>query len=57
MNIYQNWFLASRPWSFTMTAISISVGGALAAIDGIAGFKFLAGCMILKELPNPFFDL
>lgn len=34
MNIYRNWFLASRPWSFSMTAISVSVGGALAAIDG-----------------------
>jgi len=34
MTIYRNWFLASRPWSFTMTAISISVGASLAAIDG-----------------------
>jgi 1,4-dihydroxy-2-naphthoate polyprenyltransferase len=34
MGIYRNWFLASRPWSFTMTAISVSVGSALAAIDG-----------------------
>ena len=34
MNPYQKWFLASRPWSFTMTAISVGVGGALAAIDG-----------------------
>ena len=34
MNIYRNWVLASRPWSFTMTAISVSVGGALGAIDG-----------------------
>lgn len=34
MNIYRNWFLASRPWSFSMTAISVSVGSALAAIDG-----------------------
>jgi len=34
VNIYRNWFLASRPWSFSMTAISVSVGGALAAIDG-----------------------
>ena len=34
MNLYRNWFLASRPWSFSMTAISISVGSALAAIDG-----------------------
>jgi 1,4-dihydroxy-2-naphthoate octaprenyltransferase len=34
MGIYRNWFLASRPWSFSMTAISVSVGGALAALDG-----------------------
>ncbi len=34
MNIYRNWFLASRPWSFSMTAISVSVGGALAARYG-----------------------
>jgi 1,4-dihydroxy-2-naphthoate octaprenyltransferase len=34
MNLYRNWFLASRPWSFSMTAISVSVGSAMAAIDG-----------------------
>jgi 1,4-dihydroxy-2-naphthoate octaprenyltransferase len=34
VNLYRNWFLASRPWSFSMTAISVSVGSALAAIDG-----------------------
>lgn len=34
MSIYRNWVLASRPWSFSMTAISVSVGSALAAIDG-----------------------
>jgi len=34
MSIYRNWFLASRPWSFSMTAISVSVGSALGAIDG-----------------------
>ena len=34
MNIFQNWFLASRPWSFTMSAISVSVGAAMGAIDG-----------------------
>ena len=34
MGIYRNWFLASRPWSFAMTAISVSVGCALAALDG-----------------------
>jgi 1,4-dihydroxy-2-naphthoate octaprenyltransferase len=34
MNLYQNWILASRPWSFSMTAISVTVGSALAAIEG-----------------------
>jgi 1,4-dihydroxy-2-naphthoate octaprenyltransferase len=33
-NIYRNWFLAARPWSFTMTAISVGVGGTLAAVEG-----------------------
>lgn len=28
------WVLATRPWSFTMTAISVGVGGAVAALDG-----------------------
>lgn len=31
---YKTWFLASRPWSFTMTAISISVGASLASLNG-----------------------
>ena len=30
----RNYFLASRPWSFIMTAISIGVGSAVAAIHG-----------------------
>lgn len=34
MSVYRNWFLASRPWSFSMTAISVGVGSAMAAIDG-----------------------
>ncbi|MDX1707617.1 MAG: prenyltransferase, partial [Desulfobacterales bacterium] len=34
MNLYRNYVLASRPWSFSMTAISVSVGSAFAAIDG-----------------------
>ncbi len=34
MNVYRNWFLASRPWSFTMSAISVSVGSVLASLDG-----------------------
>jgi 1,4-dihydroxy-2-naphthoate polyprenyltransferase len=36
--VYRDWFLAARPWSFTMTAISISVGSAVAALDG--GFSW-----------------
>lgn len=32
--LWRNWFLASRPWSFVMTAISLGVGGAVAALDG-----------------------
>ena len=34
MGVYRNWFMASRPWSFSMTAISVGVGSAMAAIDG-----------------------
>ncbi|MFO7964434.1 MAG: 1,4-dihydroxy-2-naphthoate octaprenyltransferase [Desulfobacterales bacterium] len=34
MHTYRNWFLASRPWSFTMTAISVSVGTTVAALGG-----------------------
>jgi len=45
MNIYRNWFLASRPWSFSMTAISVSVGSALGAIDG--GFSWTLYLMAL----------
>jgi 1,4-dihydroxy-2-naphthoate polyprenyltransferase len=34
MDLLKNWFLSTRPWSFTMTIISVSVGSALAAIAG-----------------------
>lgn len=64
MHAYRNWFLASRPWSFTMTAISVSVGGALAAIDG--GFSWgyflvtIFGAVILHaatNLANDYYDV
>lgn len=44
MSLYKNWFLASRPWSFSMTFISISVGSALAEnfADFSWGLYFLA---------------
>ena len=64
MNIYRNWFLASRPWSFTMTAISISVGGALAAIDGAFSWIYyliaLLGSILLHaatNLINDYYDV
>ena len=56
MNIFQNWILASRPWSFTMTIISVSVGSVLAALDGEFSWFFyaltLAGIIILHAASN-----
>jgi len=64
MNIYRNWFLASRPWSFSMTAISVSVGGALAAVYGnFSWFLYLvtlAGTILLHaatNLINDYYDV
>ena len=64
MNIYRNWFLASRPWSFSMTAISVSVGGALAAIYGdFSWFLYLVtlvGTVFLHaatNLINDYYDV
>ena len=64
MNIYRNWFLASRPWSFTMTAISVSVGSALGAIDGSFSWTFylltLIGTILLHaatNLINDYYDV
>ncbi len=64
MNIYRNWFLASRPWSFSMTAISVSVGSALGAIDGtfswpIYLFTLLATVLLhaATNLINDYYDV
>lgn len=64
MNIYRNWFLASRPWSFTMTAISVSVGSALGAIDGDFSWALyllaLLGTVLLHaatNLINDYYDV
>ena len=64
MNIFQNWFLASRPWSFTMTAISVSVGAAHAAVDGYFSWPLyiltLAGMIVLHaatNLMNDYYDV
>lgn len=46
MNAYRNWFLGSRPWSFTMTAISVTVGATLGALDG----EFYWGLYVMTVL-------
>jgi 1,4-dihydroxy-2-naphthoate octaprenyltransferase len=64
MSLYQDWFLASRPWSFTMTAISVSVGAALGAMAGDFSWSFylvtLVGMVILHaatNLMNDYYDV
>jgi len=64
MSLYQNWFLASRPWSFTMTAISVSVGAALGAMAGDFSWPFylvtLVGMIVLHaatNLMNDYYDV
>ena len=64
MGIYRNWFLASRPWSFAMTAISVSVGTALAALDGPVdwplGLLALLSAVLLHaatNLINDYYDV
>lgn len=57
------WFLATRPWSFSMTAISVGVGGALAALHGAFDLWFfsvtLSGAVAVHgatNLINDYFD-
>ncbi len=64
MNIYRNWLLASRPWSFSMTLISVSVGAAIAAVDGAFSwplYLFTLFCMVLlhaaTNLLNDYYDV
>ncbi|MDD5722400.1 MAG: prenyltransferase [Syntrophales bacterium] len=60
MSIYQKGFLATRPWSFTMTAVSVSVGCVMGAMDG--GFSWalylmtLAGVIFMHGAANLFND-
>ncbi|MDZ7697394.1 MAG: prenyltransferase [Deltaproteobacteria bacterium] len=63
MNRYKNWFLAMRPWSFSMSAISVSVGAVLAATHGAFSwplYLLTAAAMIAVHagvnLMNDFFD-
>ena len=64
MNLYRNWFLASRPWSFSMSAISVSVGAAHAATDGSFSWLLyivtLVGMITLHaatNLINDYYDI
>lgn len=56
INVYRDWFLAARPWSFTMTAISVSVGSALAALDGAFAWPLylltLIGTVLMHAASN-----
>ncbi len=60
MGIYKKWFLATRPWSFTMTAISVSVGALMAAMDGAFSWSLylltLAGVIFMHSAANLFND-
>ena len=42
MSIYQKWFLACRPWSFSMTAVSVTAGSILGGeVSGFRWFLYL----------------
>ena len=64
MGIYRNWFLASRPWSLTMTFVSITTGFAMAAkTSDFSWILFLltlfAGIFVhlASNLLNDYFDV
>src|SRR6056297_3200565 len=63
-DFYRNWFLASRPWSFIMTVISVGVGGAVAADHGAFSWGLFAltllGAVFLHaatNLINDYYDV
>jgi 1,4-dihydroxy-2-naphthoate octaprenyltransferase len=43
---FKDYFIATRPWSFSMTAISVCVGTALAAADGPVAWGWLAAVLV-----------
>ncbi|MEJ5359608.1 MAG: prenyltransferase [Desulfobacterales bacterium] len=45
-----DWLLAARPWSFAMTAISVSVGAALAARDGAFSWPLYGATLLAAVL-------
>lgn len=63
MSDYKDWFLAMRPWSFTMSAISVTVGATLAAVHGTFSWPlYIATALAMiaihggVNLLNDFFD-
>jgi 1,4-dihydroxy-2-naphthoate octaprenyltransferase len=63
LNHIKNYFIATRPWSFTMSFISVSVGTLLAAEDGDVSWAWFAitalGIILLHaaaNLINDYFD-
>jgi 1,4-dihydroxy-2-naphthoate polyprenyltransferase len=64
MNKLKYWFLAARPWSFAMSAISVTVGAVLASVHGhFSVFLYLltvAGIVFIHaggNLLNDYFDV
>lgn len=64
MGKYKDWFLAARPWSFAMSAISVTVGAALAATHGhfswVLWVLTMAALILLHggvNLLNDFYDV
>jgi len=64
MQKYKIWFLASRPWSFTMTAISVSVGASFASLHGTFSWTLylltLLGSILVHgatNLINDYYDV
>ncbi len=55
-HVFRDWFIATRPWSFTMTFISVSVGSAVAALDGGISWPLyllaLAGTILMHAASN-----
>ncbi len=62
--LYRTWFLAARPWSFTMTAISVTAGSIMGAAGGVFYWRLflltLVGIICIHgaaNLLNDYFDV
>lgn len=63
IKIIKTWFLATRPWSFSMSAISVGIGGVWAAGPEFSWPLFVATLMAMialhgaSNLVNDYFDV